>query len=107
SGTIAIRLPRVIGVAMELMLNGLENDSAAVAEVALLIVVLTVKVAPAILETAPVKFKRLGLYWRVKLPEVTLRPLLRATGMPLSGMLLAALIVASEVVTPGVVEVRS
>src|SRR5262245_46798904 len=97
----------VIGEAAELIGAGLDSEITAVAEVASCIVVLTVKVAPAIFEIPPVMFNNAGLYSNAKLPDVTFRPLLRATGIPLLGMALERLIFASPMDTPGVVEERS
>src|SRR5579862_1266700 len=95
----------VIGVAVELIRVGLDNDNTAVAEVELLIVLETsVNDAPPIFDTAVLIVNKLGLYSKVKLPEVTLTPLDSAIGMPLPGMLLATLIVATPTETPGVVE---
>src|SRR6516164_5602259 len=70
-------------------------------------VIVAVKDAPGILDTTPLMCNSVGSYCNVKLPEVTLRPLLRATGMPLLAMLLAAFMVARVIDTPGVVEARS
>src|SRR5579862_9456979 len=100
-GTVASRLPIVMAVADELMRAGLDSDNTAVAEVALLMVLDTSeKDAPATFDTALLMVNRLGLYCNVKLPEVTFKPLLSAMGMPLPGMLLATLIVASAIDAP-------
>src|SRR5579862_7607976 len=102
---VASKVPSVIAVAVELMRAGLDRDSTAVAEVALLIVLdARVNEAPATCDTALLIVNRLGLYSSVNVPEVTLRPLDSAIGMPLPGMLLATLIVAGPIETPGVVE---
>src|SRR5208337_1677791 len=94
-----------IAAAVELKLLGLDSDSTAVP----VTVLLDTKVndAPATLDTTPLIVSKLGLYCNVKLPEVTPRPLLNAMGMPLPGTLLATLIVASAIGTPGVVELKS
>src|SRR5579862_2880485 len=63
-----------------------------------------VKEPPGIFDTAPLMASRLGLYCKVNVPEVTLSPLDSAMGMPLPGMLLATLMVAKPMDTPGVVE---
>ena len=75
----------------------------------MIVLLLKVNVAPATVsfDTTPVIVSKLGLYCSVNVPDVAFRPLLSAIGMPLPGMLLAALIVANATVTPGVVELNS
>ena len=95
----------MMGLVVELMLAALDRDSTRVPVTVLLDI--TVNDAPATLETAALIVRSAGLYWSVKLPDVTPRPLVRAIGMPKPGRLLATLIGASEIDTPGEVEPRS
>ena len=76
-------MPGCIALAVVLIRDGLENDNTAVPVAVLLET--SVNVAPAISDTAPLIVSKLGLYWRVKLPDVTPKPLLSATGMPGAG----------------------
>src|SRR5579862_2552539 len=102
-------LPSVIWVSDELIGVGLDNDSTAVPVVPETVLETSVKDAPAMAEMAALgataaMLKRVELYCSVKVPEVTPWPLLRAMGIPLPGTLLATLIVARPMDTPGVLE---
>jgi hypothetical protein len=100
---VACRLPIVRKLVVELILVGLDSDRTAV-PVCPASVIVAVKDAPVIFDTAPVMCKSVGSYCKVKVPEVTFWPLLRATGMPKVAMLLDVLMVARLMDTPGVVE---
>src|SRR5579862_6412520 len=95
----------MVAAAAALMLAGLDSDSTAVPVMVSLLT--SMNEAPAILDTTALIVKRAGLYWSVKVPEVTPWPLLKAMGMPMPGRLLETLIVAGAIDTPGVVEPRS
>src|ERR1700722_8431105 len=97
----ASRSPSVIGVAVVPTLVGLDSEKTAVPDVPELVLETSVNEAPgmpdmAVLCATPVILSSAGLYFRVKLPDVTPSPLLSAIGMPALGMVLAALILARE-----------
>src|SRR5579862_8054112 len=95
----------MIGVAVEPILEGLDRDSTAMPFIASLDT--SVNEASAILDVTPLMVSKLGLYCNVKMPEVTPRPLDKAMGMPLPGMLLGTLMVARVMETPGVLELSN